>query len=372
MNIRLLSSVIVCLSLCTTSCTQQEENEVFAEETEAQVKVTAQGECTITPGKTLERIENPRDFGFDPEKLEKVKDYARRIGTDALLVGKCGRILVEFGRPGTKYAINSMRKPLMGAVYGKYVENGTIDLTKTLGQLEINDVDGLSELELSATLEDVIGLRSGVYHNTIFETPKMIATKPPRNSQKPGDLFYYGNWDHGAYGTVFSNETGLDFFRALKEDILDPIGVKGFRTNDGSYIRRPRITVHPVYSLKMNAFTLFRFGVLMSREGDWGGTQIVPKDWINDITSYHSNAAIYERGGAGKFAWWNGKAGNEFPHFPHVTLSSKAYHAFGFGGQYLVVDPVRDLIVVHQVRSNREVTHEEMGMLLKLISDAKI
>ncbi|WP_254514261.1 serine hydrolase [Aquimarina sp. EL_43] len=215
-NILLLSLLVTSFSLCITSCTQQEENEIFAEEYKSQIKDVAKVGCTTTPGETLERIENPRDFGFDPEKLESVEQLARQLDTDALLVSKCGKILVEFGTPATKRPINSMRKPFMGAVYEKYVADGTIDLNKTLGQYGINDVDGLSQLELSATLNDVIRHRSGVYHTSLFETPKMKATKPPRDSKVPGEFFYYNNFDANVLYTIFVNETGERFFSSFK------------------------------------------------------------------------------------------------------------------------------------------------------------
>lgn len=49
-------------------------------------------------------------------------------------------------------------------MYGNYVAKGVIDLTQTVGDLEIQDVGGLLPIEKTATVLDLITARSGVYH----------------------------------------------------------------------------------------------------------------------------------------------------------------------------------------------------------------
>ena len=45
-------------------------------------------------------------------------------------------------------------------LYGKYVNNGTIDLQTTIGELEIDEKDGLLPKEKTATINDLITSRS--------------------------------------------------------------------------------------------------------------------------------------------------------------------------------------------------------------------
>ena len=49
-------------------------------------------------------------------------------------------------------------------LYGKYVEDGTINLDATLKDLNIDDNDGLLDIEKKAKVRHLIAARSGVFH----------------------------------------------------------------------------------------------------------------------------------------------------------------------------------------------------------------
>jgi CubicO group peptidase (beta-lactamase class C family) len=80
------------------------------------------------------------------------------------MVAVGGRSLFEYGDLTRLSYLASVRKSVLAMLYGKYVENGTIPLNKTLREMEFTDVGGLMPQELDATIEDLITARSGVYH----------------------------------------------------------------------------------------------------------------------------------------------------------------------------------------------------------------
>jgi CubicO group peptidase (beta-lactamase class C family) len=102
-----------------------------------------------------------------------------------------------------------------------------IRLDKTLADLKIDDHGGLLESEKQATVADLLGARSGVYHEA-SNSGDNLAVAPPRGSQKPGTYFLYSNWDFNALGTIFEQETGQSIYDALERDLVTPIGMQDF------------------------------------------------------------------------------------------------------------------------------------------------
>lgn len=77
-----------------------------------------------------------------------------------------------------------------------------------------------------------------------------------------------------------------------------------------------------------------------------------------------------EDGGYG-YMWWVAADGR---HFYGMTVDEGTYSAHGAHGQYLVIIPRRDLVVVHGVNSDmtsREVVPSQSGRLLRMILEAK-
>jgi len=59
--------------------------------------------------------------------------------------------------------------------------------------------------------------------------------------------------------------------------------------------------------------------------------------------------------------------------FPNVEISGNAFAGTGRAGDYLVIIPDLDLVVVHRTNPPLSVvSDEEFGALLKLILDAKM
>src|SRR5262249_55371365 len=138
-----------------------------------------------------------------------------------------GLILQDYGDPAHLSYIASVRKSVLAMLYGNYVANGKIRLDKTLKDLKITDVGGLSDQELEATVSDVLGARSGVYHEASYSGDD-LASAPPRNSQKHGTYYLYSNWDFNVLGTIFEQETGREIYDALESDLAKPIAMQDF------------------------------------------------------------------------------------------------------------------------------------------------
>ena len=94
------------------------------------------------------------------------------------------RVLMVIGQPEVTVHCRSIRKTLLGALFGRHVLTGTIDLDATLASLGIDDrvPPGLSDEEGTARVRDLLTCRSGVYHPSNHAPPDMRATLPSRGA----------------------------------------------------------------------------------------------------------------------------------------------------------------------------------------------
>lgn len=327
----------------------------------------------VFPGEKWDIADKPEDYGLNSQMLKDAKKYSETINTAAVVIIHNGVIVDEWGKVDKKYMTHSTRKSFLSALYGNYVRQGVIDLDKTLLELGFDDDPPLSEVENKATLRDCIKARSGIYHTALYESAGMKALKPERHTQKPGTHWYYNNWDFNVMGTAFEKLTGKKIFEALEEEIAKPIQMEDFVAEDGEYVTGWE-SIHAAYPFIITAHDMGRFGLLMLNKGNWNGKQLLPADWVEESTRYHSDATLYGSDGYG-YMWWVARKYNKFPHLPGVEVPEGTYSARGAGGHYIMIIPDYELIVVHRVdtfKRGNSVSSVEFGKLLKLILDARI
>ncbi len=304
-------------------------------------------EATAFPGTEWERIEDPAATGFSRQGLERVREYTADQNTTAVMVIVGGRLLWEYGDIERVSYLASVRKSILAMLYGNYVADGTIDLDKTLEDMEMDDIGGLLPIEKRATVRNLIMASSGVYHPA-SNPGDSLDDAPPRGSQEPGAYFLYSNWDFNAAGGAFERATGRDIFDALQTDLAEPLGMRDFDRSlhrKGGDMER---SVYPSYHMHLSTRDMARIGYLMLRHGNWAGRQLVPRDWVIEISSVLTpveamNPEPLKDGpfGYGYMWWvWDGKDA--------VGALEGAYTGRGAYGQYITVLPALDMVVAHK------------------------
>lgn len=327
----------------------------------------------IYPSESWQNAESPEALGLSSKMLEAAKDYSSTINTAAVLVIIDGQIAYEWGETEKKYMTHSIRKSVLSALYGNYVASGQIDIDKSMAELGITDKEGLSEEEQKATVRDCLKARSSVYHPALYESAGMKALKPERHTVRAGTHWYYNNWDFNVSGTLFEKLTGKKIFEAIEAEIAKPIGMEDFTAEDGWFVEGEE-SMHPAYPFRITGKDLARFGWLMLNKGNWNGEQVIPADWVEESTRYHSDAALYGSDGYG-YMWWVARDFNKFPHLPDADIPEGSYSARGAGGHYVLIIPDYNMVIVHRVdtdvRGNR-VSTEEAGKLIGMILKARM
>ena len=131
----------------------------------------------------------------------------------------------------------------------------------------------------------------------------------------------------------------------LKEQVMDPIGASttwrwfGYDNSwtnvDGTQMQSVSGGGHSGGGLFISTMDHAKFGLLFLNEGNWKGKQLISKEWIEMATSSSSPNPNYG------FMWWLNRAEDRMSN-----LSSTGYYAAGFGGNYIIVEPEEELVIV--------------------------
>ncbi|MGA9119395.1 MAG: serine hydrolase [Bacteroidota bacterium] len=297
------------------------------------------GAIAQNPGKIWMQYATPEEAGFSSGKLKSVEELYEKNAASALLVVYDGNVLLSKGDITRRYDTHSMRKSLISALYGVYSASGKIDIHRTLKETGIDDSVKLTDQEQSATIQDLLKARSGIYIPAFGEVKSMSDSRPARGSHLPNTFFYYNNWDFNVLGAIFERVTGLGLFEAFDASLAKPLGMEDFRPIDGRFWRdTTQQTIYPKYDIKMSARDLARFGTLYSTGGMWNGQRILSTDWIAaTFTSYSTTNDVTSGGGYG-YLWWLQVLDDSIP----------MYTARGWGGHVVAVVPGYKLVVVER------------------------
>jgi len=317
------------------------------------------------PKKNWKKYKHIEQSGFSKEKLAITKTYYDSLNSSAFMIIQNGKVVVEWGDISRRFILHSGRKAILNSLYGIYTENGTIDLSKTIGQLGITDNDSLSELEKSAKIIHLMKARSGIYHTAAAEPSWIDDYRPERNSVQPDSLWFYNNWDFNVLGTIFEQSTQTSIYKALYRDIAIPLQMQDYRVMDGEYYYELEYSNHPAYHLKMSARDFARYGQLFLQSGNWNDKQILSKEWVDNSTY-----PVSKHGGGGKIGRWYGWLWNVSEYYSDY----KMYYAAGVGGQFLAIFPTEDLILVNLSNTYKKdkLFEREIVKLFDLILASKI
>jgi len=310
---------------------------------------------------------SPEEAGYSSLRLRSARSQFNRIGSAAFMALYDGKVFVSWGNVDRKYNLHSIRKPLLGALYGVAVARGEIDTSATLAALGIDDIPpSLTEEERQARVIDMLKSQSGVYHEAAYETAEVAATRPPRGSHPPGTFYWYNNWDFNTLGAIYEQETGVGIFDAFTREIADVIGMVDFETADGTYVLEPEKSQYPAYPFRMTARDLARFGVLFQQDGMWDGRQIIPPSWIAASWTPYGFDDVDLRLAYG-LMW--GVMLEDSP----LGLGPAALHG-GLAVQYLFIRPQDRLVMVHLVNTDEpwSVTSDQVGELFRLVVSARV
>lgn len=324
---------------------------------------------------------SPAEAGYSEDGLAALRQALAEGGSESLLLVHDGKVFFEWGDIRRKRVVHSMRKPLLHALIGIELAKGCLDLDRTVAAYGIEErPPGLTPLERSATLRQLLQSRSGVYHPAAAESEGMASSRPARGSHLPGSYHYYNNWDFNVAGAIYEGCAGRGIHDAFLTDIARPLGMLDYRGRIHAWPRGDQpIPVdadgfrhldvarsrYGAYHFRMSAHDLALFGQLYLDQGAWKGRQIVPAAWIAQGTRPIS--IVDERYGLAYGELWNvlvPEPGDPRPSFYHT----------GLGVHMLGAYPKHRLVMVHRVdtESSSRFDEGDLYRVIRLMHAARI
>ena len=305
-------------------------------------------------GVPFEKHETLAGTGFTQERLDSLTDHLENnLETTGMLILKDGKVLFEYGDIEDVAYLASVRKSILSILYGKYVDNGTINLNQTIGEMGIDEDKGLLEIEKTATIDNIITARSGVFYEPVnggYDKDNILE----RGSVNPGEYFVYNNWDFNLAGYILEEKSKKSVYQEIEEQLAIPLGFQDWNIKNQKKKSKKSKSRYPAYHMYISARDIAKIGQLMLNKGKWKGKQIVSEEWINKITTTVTpTKTVNERYGRNEssplqfsygYMWW---LVDNFRHHPDFE---GAYTADGWGGQYITIIPKLNIVVAHKYK----------------------
>jgi CubicO group peptidase (beta-lactamase class C family) len=215
-----------------------------------------------------------------------------------------------------------------------------VNLNETLGELGIseNGVE-LTEIEKSATIRDLLMSSSGIYLDADAQqtTDKK---RPKRGQHKPGEYYYYNNFDFNALATILKLKTSMSYDECLLKWLAIPLEMQEFqRTNVIYGTPFSKIdTQHPAYKTWMSARDLAKIGSMVSQKGIWKDKRIVSEAWIKESTAPYRFFSDEDKK-------WPKTA---YSYLWSIDTETGNIWGSGYGGQHVMIDTTNQLTLVQR------------------------
>lgn len=304
-------------------------------------------DAALPPGIDVAALEAASDWAFNRESPQQV--------TLSLLVVHNGRIIHERYAPGvdmtTRTRTWSTAKSIAVTLIGMLVDEGKMHLDEPLGlewlpRARSPKTDPRNAITLRHVLNMSSGLdtvdNGGLEYATGSGLSYWAGASSVRGAlrqplmRKPGT-----NWDYENYDTLLAvykmkqvlgdEQTYREFPRRR---LLDKIGMRNTLVSTDRF--GDFILSSQVYT---NARDLARFGLLYLQSGVWNGERLISEEWIDFVRT--PAPATVGRGGQYGGQWWLVPENRD-------DVPKDAYSTSGNRGQYAVVVPSHDLVIVRR------------------------
>jgi CubicO group peptidase (beta-lactamase class C family) len=343
-----------------------------------QVLPTADIRRSATPSALSSAV---RDFGAvsftTGGKPTTLSETLAETYADGLLIMQRGQIVGEwYGEgmtPHTPHLVCSVSKSICGTLGGVLVERGLLDPDKPITHY-VPEV--ASSVYGACTVRNLLDMTVAIKFDEDYDDPEgdvvkyrlcngwdvlpngtaqgdqrsFLATLRP-NGGPHGKVFHYVSTNTDVLGWVYERACGKPYAQILSEYIWAPMGAE-----DDAYIT---LDTHGASrsagGVCATLRDLARFGEMIRNRGLANGTQVVPGSWIDDI---HHNGD--------RQAWTDGDLAFIFPEGRYrscwytVDPARLTLAAVGIHGQWIYIDPTRDMVIVKVASQPKAMDIEDM------------
>ncbi|NJM40194.1 MAG: serine hydrolase [Anaerolineae bacterium] len=304
--------------------------------------------------------DSPANRGFDENKIAAIANTVTRTlpFVDSVLIIRNGHLIYE--RYFNGYAANqrhelaSVTKSFVSAVVGAARAQGKLtNLDAKLPELlPAYFADGNHADKTEITLRHLLMMRSGLQWSEYAsndggygdwdalireDLTELVLSLPLAHT--PGTAWNYSTADVQIISSIVQHATGLSMSAFAAEHLFAPLNIQNI---DWGAIANGT-TVGGTY-LRMAPRDMAKLGQLYLQQGRWAGRQVVSADWVSLTITSQGEALNVEAGQTQTidwygYLWWLRGHG-------YYDDRSNAVVAYGYGGQFIVILPELDMIVV--------------------------
>jgi CubicO group peptidase (beta-lactamase class C family) len=143
-------------------------------------------------------------------------------------------------------------------------------------------------------------------------------------AEAPGTHFEYCNGGSFLLSALLQEATGQTALEYGRENLFSPLGI-----SDVDWPANPQGISIGWGEIRMRPHDMLKIGYLYLNEGRWAGKQVVPAGWVAASTRAHMDGTLQNGYG---YQWW--------------VADGDIYMALGYAGQYILVAPELDMVVV--------------------------
>ncbi|WP_421799758.1 serine hydrolase domain-containing protein [Haliscomenobacter sp.] len=154
---------------------------------------------------------------------------------------------------------------------------------------------------------------------------------------KPGTQFLYNSGATYMCSAIVQKVTGLKIVDYLKPRLFDPLQIEGM-----DWETCPKGINVGGWGLRVKTEDLAKFGQLFLQKGQWNGKQIVAREWVEEATSFKIQQPAPEKPTRpnAENDWLQGYC------YQFWRCRNNAYRGDGANGQYTIVMPEKDAVLV--------------------------
>ncbi len=268
---------------------------------------------------------------FDP--AQKAASELPRL--HSLIVSQRGTVVFERyfnGRRATSPAnVKSASKSIISALVGIAVERKLVSLNQPISAY----FPDLPNEKRSITIEDLLTMRSGLestsnrnYGAWVQSSNWVRHALAKPLVERPGTEMIYSTGNTHILSAILTKATGKSTWQFAQEVLAKPLGF-----TLAQWPRDPQGIYFGGNEMVMTPRQMLAFGELYLNDGQIGGRQIISKQFIDDTFKARGRSRVSGREYG--YGWWM-----------REMAGRQTYYAWGFGGQFIVLVPSLDLVVV--------------------------
>lgn len=293
------------------------------------------------------RTSTPEEQGVDSEilvaMLDAIQSGGEAYNIDSLTIIRNGYIVFDTTfypfHANSTHNIASCTKSVISSLVGIAIEQGYIESVQqpVLDLFPERTAANLTPAKQSMTLENLLMMASGLlcrdsylytwrglYEITQTEDWVQYILDLPME-EEPGTRFEYCNSASFLLSAIIQETTGMNALDYAIKNLFTPLGI-----SDVEWPSNPQGISIGWGELNMTPQDMAKFGYLYLKKGVWDGKQVIPSDWVETSTRKHISTNTLEDGYG--YQWWVDDSG--------------IYMALGYAGQYIVVLPEQEMVVV--------------------------